>query len=280
MAESKISEARAAELFARSEYAPSAGKFLTPAEQADYCRSVRSMGSSPWSRFFLWGGCRGAERRVPIFLPEFMCPQSAVSADFESDIFDGSREDELLRLSDGWNMENVSGIVPLHVSGGGFVPLSHRDYLGGLLALGLERDVTGDIIIGGDADAVIFVTETIADFVTENFTRAGRDKVKAYRTGLPADFSVERRTTEIILISASMRLDGIVRAFTSESRETSQELITSGLTSVNYRTETRVDLRVTEGSVISVRGYGKIKITGCRGETRSGRNRIIAQKYV
>ena len=280
MAESNILEARAAELYSRSEYAPASGKFLTPAEQAEFCRSVRSLGADAWDRFFLWGGCRGAERRVPLFLPEYICAMAPPPRNFGSDLFDGEREEYFLRLTEGWDLSELSGIVPLRAAGGGFVPLGHRDYLGGLLSLGLERDVVGDIIPGGASDAVIFAAETIADFITENFTHAGRDKVTAVRTELPDGFTVTREFEELVLISASMRLDGIVRAFASVSREEAQTLITSGLTAVNYRTETRIDFRVAEGSVISVRGYGKMRLTGCVGETRSGRMRITAEKYI
>ncbi len=274
--------AKAKELLKKSEYAPSSGKFLTPAEQIEFHKAVKSIDSHAMEKLFFWGGCKGAERRIPVFLPEYMLSGHGSAENFERDPYSSEREDSFLSATDGWDRQEICSYDAIVASGGGFVSLTHRDYLGSLLALGVERDVIGDIAPRSESSAVIFLLRPMGAFAEENFTHVGRDRATVYRTSLNEDFTITRKYEEIVLICASTRLDGIVKAFASVGREEAQRLIASGYVSVNYRDETRVDFRLDPDgkSVVSVRGYGKMRITGAAGETRSGRMRITAQKYI
>ena len=89
-----------------------------------------------------------------------------------------------------------------------------------------------------------------------------------------------KKTVPINDTVASRRLDCIVGALTNLSREKSQNLINSGMCEVDYLPELRVDRQIDEGAVISVRGYGKFFIKAFDGETKRGRIRLSAAKYV
>ena len=110
--------------------------------------------------------------------------------------------------------------------------------------------------------------------------RIASDKVSVKVHDLPEGFSIEKKTVPINDTVASRRLDCIVGALTNLSREKSQNLINSGMCEVDYLPELRVDRQIDEGAVISVRGYGKFFIKAFDGETKRGRIRLSAAKYV
>ena len=79
---------------------------------------------------------------------------------------------------------------------------------------------------------------------------------------------------------ASPRFDCVVGALTNLSREKAQSLINSGLCEVDHLPEIRVDRQIEAGAIISVRGYGKFTVNSFDGETKRGRIRMSAEKYI
>ena len=156
--------------------------------------------------------------------------------------------------------------------------LTHRDYLGSLLALGLDREVTGDILVrgpdaktGGGAD--IIVETGVAEFIELNYGKAGRTNltveilpIGALDTGLVS--IVEKRDTV-----ASLRLDNIVSSAFAVSRAKAAEAIRRGIVSVNSVECLKVDQIVEEGDRVTLRGKGKIALAEVGG--RSRKDRII-----
>ena len=154
--------------------------------------------------------------------------------------------------------------------------LTHRDYLGSLLALGLDREVTGDILVrnpdektGGGAD--IIVEAGVAEFIELNYDKAGRTNltVQALPIG-ELDTGVinivEKRDTV-----ASLRLDNIVSAAFAVSRAKAAEAIRRGIVSVNSVECLKVDREVSEGDRVTVRGKGKIALSEVGGRSRKDR---------
>ena len=156
--------------------------------------------------------------------------------------------------------------------------LGHRDILGALMALGIERETVGDIIMDGAVAAFICLPE-FGGFIIENFTKAGRVglEVSAIRLDeLPA------REEELTIKSdtvASPRLDAVLGAAFGMSRTKAAELIAAGLVNLNHQVCLRADKEVSEGSILSVRGLGRAKLLEIGGLSRKGRSFIKIGVY-
>lgn len=155
--------------------------------------------------------------------------------------------------------------------------LTHRDFLGALMSLGLERDTVGDILVE-DGRCVVFVKSEISDFVKSQISKIGRAGVKVYDAkldSLPKGRGVEENS----VIVSSLRLDNIVAAITGLSRDKTKNLILSGNVTLNFVECTNISKAVNEDDVLTVRGKGKYKINGVMGETKKHRIRISIIHY-
>ena len=106
------------------------------------------------------------------------------------------------------------------------------------------------------------------------------DTVKVRRVEIASDFEPKRSFSHISDTVASARVDCVVASLCSLSREKSSQSVTSGLVEVDYETETRPDRVIVAPCLISVRGYGKFRINSVSEQTRRGRRRLDADKYV
>ncbi len=155
--------------------------------------------------------------------------------------------------------------------------LTHRDILGALMGLGIERSATGDIVIR-DSTAYIFLAEKMADYVRENLTAAKH-------TVLRCGFADELPEGELYRLSpaqltvASARLDCIAAAFLKQSRGDMQELIEKGLVFINGKRILNGAKQLEENSVVSIRGYGRFVYRGEIRETKKGRLAVRIDKY-
>lgn len=156
--------------------------------------------------------------------------------------------------------------------------LTHRDFLGSLMALGIERDTIGDILVE-NGRAVVFLNSKIANFVQNNITKVGRTGVLVefdYTLPLPQKSVLK----EITFTVASPRIDAVISALIGVSRTSACELIESGMVVVNSVTVEKSTTLVLSGAVISIRRYGKFNITQIGGTTKKGRIIIKASKYI
>ena len=154
--------------------------------------------------------------------------------------------------------------------------LSHRDFLGAILGLGLDRSGVGDILVADD-HAVVFCLDSVQRTVLE-LEKVGRAGVKpqpGITKELPsARFEIIDRTVP------SMRLDCIVGACTGISRDKSASLVKGGQVSADFSVCLNVSGIVKEGSVISIRGFGRFRLSKIVGETKKCRIRVIIEKYL
>ena len=158
--------------------------------------------------------------------------------------------------------------------------VTHRDVLGSLMALGIERDTVGDIFVT-DGKAAVFVYEKVAPLISDSITKIGRVGVQV-QTDIAAGFTLPARKYEELRFSvASMRLDNIVRCVAGTSRTGAVEkYITPQLVTLNGTVCTDVSKQLSEGDVFSVRGKGKF-VLQCIGETgRKGNIHITVKKYI
>lgn len=202
----------------------------------------------------LYGGYEDAERRVMIFLPDNM-DDGDIPAQFQP-------------------LSAIRVKLPK-----GAPKLSHRDYLGSLLSLGVERSVLGDILVRPDG-ADIVVMADIAEFFLHNFIKAGRVDLEVELIeieNIKPDYVELQELKDTV---ASLRLDNIVSSAFRLSRGASQEAVRQGLVSLNGRRELRPDASVSEGDKLVLRGRGRVVLKEAGGHSRKGRIMITLEKYI
>lgn len=266
--ETKRLFARADALLSRaSEGVFAATEFLTPAEAYRLRSYLRGRGEG--DRVLFYGGAPGAERTVLCALPDYYLPYT--------DLDPSEREPYILQCAAEALEETVR---PLRITGSTYRDLTHRDYLGSALALGIRRSVIGDIVCTDSHTAVMFVLSHMTDFLCENLVRIGSDKVRTEICTLPEGFTVERRYETVTDSVASPRLDCVVGGLLNLSREHAQSAVLSGAVELNYEPAVKTDLTVHSGDLLSVRGYGKFVIDSVEERNRRGRIRLLARRYV
>ena len=269
MAEATILEARLHDAVQKCEKGAVARvPFLDPRECKLAERVLRAAGQ--WNSAWLWGGHPDAERRTLFLLPDYLLvclPDVPTSCDAEI-----VRE---LLLD-----EVEEAVCALRITGSGFRVLSHRDYLGSILALGLERGALGDIAVQNEREAVLFCSATVALFLKEHLSRVAADSVKVTSYVLDGDFTDGKHYEPICDTVASERLDCVIAALCNLSREAAQALIRSDAVEVDFEPALRVDLALSAPSTLSVRGYGRFILRSWDGETRKGRLRLRADRLV
>ena len=272
--------ARAAELASRPGVSFEVSRFLTPHEQAVFFRAAAGISADKLNRLFFYGGCRGAERRAAVFFPEWADIGGAPPNLPDTPLFSSGREEFFINTVPAYGGDEVHGITCISVRGSGYRSLSHRDYLGSILSLGIDRSQLGDVVPQDGHSARIFVFRKIAPFISSELDRVGSDKVTVTEEIPPDGFTAERKTEDVQAVAASMRLDAILGAVFPMSRSDAKELVLRELCEVNFETEGRPDRTVGCGDVISARGYGKFSVEEETGVTRSGKIRVTVKKYV
>jgi RNA-binding protein YlmH len=176
-------------------------------------------------------------------------------------------------------MEEIP-IKAIRITGSGFSSLSHRDFMGGILSLGIERSVVGDIAVISESEAIVFVLDKIAPYIDAELTKIGRDRVKTEIFTPSPEFVIPRKFENMAIVVSSPRIDGIVKAITGKSREASADMVRAGLVELSYESVDDVSTQVHAGDILTVRGYGKYVIGDIVGETKSGRIRLTCKKYL
>ena len=238
---------------------PRFSRFLNEREKVVAMDVARTKGANP----IFYGGYDGAARTMCGFF-------GGTYAEDYPEIKDKSTE---------WQEMSKRDLFPLCTVTFSFRKadtLTHRDFLGSVLGAGLERSMIGDILVSEDY-AVLFCTEAAFE-IAVGITRIGRYGVKTERgitRGLP-----EGKTELLDKTLSSLRLDCVVGACTNLSRDKSASLIKSGLVSADFLVCQNVSFTVKEGTVLSIRGYGRFRLKQVIGETKKGRLRVSFEKSV
>lgn len=156
--------------------------------------------------------------------------------------------------------------------------LTHRDYLGALMHLGIERDTLGDIMLW-EGTAYLFCLDKVADFILQNLTHI---KHTSIRCRLPEEMPerIRPQREEVHLVVPSMRMDVIIAKLYHLSRSQSIALFREKRIFVNGRQMENNSGLMREQDVVSVRGFGKFVCGGISGETRKGNLNIYILKYI
>lgn len=157
--------------------------------------------------------------------------------------------------------------------------LTHRDVLGSLMGLGIEREMIGDILMvsGG---AQIITTKSMASFLEQEFVKIAMVKVSTAPLALSEIQPKEERIKEIKTTVASLRLDAVASSGFSMSRTKLVEAVQAGLLQVNWKSAKGPAQEVKEGDVISMRGRGRMVVEEVVGTSRKGRTIVHLKRFI
>lgn len=274
--QNKILEGHIRDIITSSEYETGISEFLSPLEQRIAYDVAYSVGAA--QRCFFWGGVPEAQRKRCVIIPDWMTADGVLF----SSPFDNERELFIREIaSSGADDGKINeSCVSLEFSSSVYAELEHRDYLGAILSLGLERGTVGDIAVLGKHSAVAFVSPEAAKLIISNMERVKNDTVQIRPFEAEPSFRIPCEYKALTDTVMSARLDGIVKALCKISRDDAASLVEKGDVTLNYLTETKADKIIVKGDILSIRGYGKFVYDGDRGVNRRGRLRIDARKYV
>ncbi len=155
--------------------------------------------------------------------------------------------------------------------------LTHRDFLGSTVGLGLHREVLGDIIICENC-GYLYCLDSIAPFIEENLTQVKHTAVRVKQVDAPPDagLALPDRTSFVV---SSERLDGVVAAVFDLSRAESQRLFEHEQVFVNSRSAKKLTAEPKAGDIVSVRGHGRFIYEGIERETKKGRLRVAVRRF-
>lgn len=155
---------------------------------------------------------------------------------------------------------------------------SHRDFLGALMNLGIERSMIGDIIIVEQA-AYVFCMEKMTSYIVDNLDQVKHTHMKcSIVESLPKE--VFHSFEEISVIVASERVDGVAAKLLHLSRSQVLELFREKKVFVNARLCENNNYMLKENDIVSIRGYGKMIYEGIKYQTKKDKLSIQIKKYV
>lgn len=200
-----------------------------------------------------FGGYDDAERKMLCYLPEY--------------------------LEEAWLTGEDSPLVCLRAEFYEADAPTHRDFLGALMGAGIGRETIGDICVDkGSCD--FFVTPEIAPYLLQNFTAAGRTKLRLCRIPLDQARIPEPEVKQIRDTLASLRLDSVISSGFRIGRSLAAQYVTAGKAAINGLPCEKSDKTVAQGDKISVRGLGRIRLEQVGGQTKKGRVSVMIYRYV
>ena len=197
------------------------------------------------------GGYEASERQMTAFVPDALC--------YEWDF--------------PYTILKISPSAPRFAE-----TLSHRDYLGAILSLGIDRSQIGDILIQ-TSDALVFVCDKMVDYLIKELVSVRHTPVIVSILS-EKDFIYEPNLQEITGNIASLRLDSLIALGFHCSRSTITPLLSEGHIFVNGRVMTSNGYHIRENDLISVRGMGKLKYSCTINETKKGRLFVKLYRYI
>lgn len=207
------------------------------------CRQYKGL------RYCFYGGYEEAERTVAVFLPDYA------------------------------ELAEHNPLALLRITQDGHRELSHRDYLGSLMGLGIKREIVGDILVRENGADIVIIKD-MGDFLLYHYEKAGRTALKAEIVPIEEIIVPEGRFEEKRDTVASLRLDNVIASAFSTSRGKAAEAIERGIVFVNGLQSEKSDWQIKEGDKLVVRGKGKVLLKTVGGVTKKDRISIIIHKFL
>ena len=209
------------------------------------------------NNYMLFGGFEESERKIAIFYPEKF------------------NEDMVKK-----NFDKIFKVVKIELPEETQGKYSHRDYLGGVIKLGVKREKVGDIIVD-EKGADIIVLNEISEFLLQNITSLIRfSGAEIFLDTLENLREVNVKKQEYNIIVSSFRLDSVVSDLAKCSRNKAVELIATERVFINCQNEMKLTKQIKIGDVVTIRGKGRFTIKELVGNTRSGRYVLKIEKFI
>ena len=210
-----------------------------------------------FSNYILYGGYDDAERKLLIVYPE-------------------KYNEKMIQK----NFNNILKIVRIELPEELNGKYTHRNYLGGIVKLGLKREKVGDIIVS-DEGADILVVQDFSEILKEqllSLTRFQNSKIKVKE--IEELKKQELKVEEIKIIVPSLRLDNFVSDLAKTSRNKALQIINQERVFINGQLETKASKQIKMKDIITIRGKGRFVVKETTGTTRSGRSVVIIEKFI
>lgn len=177
------------------------------------------------------------------------------------------------------NMEDFPVVLLQLTNKSAFSHLEHKDYLGGVMSLGIKREKFGDLIVEGEK-CYMAASKDIYEYVISNLTTIGRCPSEVEILDLKnVPTPVFQFESQVVMVP-SLRVDCLVGELCHTSRSKATSLLESGKVFVNYMQTSEKDTIIKEGTVITIRGHGKYKLVEVVGTTQKGRLRTLIKKFI
>ncbi len=219
-------------------------QFLTDGEQRLAQRALEAAGCRDYD---LWGGYPGAERKVCRFWPD-------------------------------WAEAGEEPLAAVEVTAPQGAALSHRDYLGSMMGLGLTRDVLGDLLVTEGRCQVVCLRSALPVLLSQ-WTQAGRWPVQVRELPLAELEPGERGGTLRRETFQSLRFDAVAAAGFGLSRAKAAGMIAGGKIQLNHLPCLKPDKLLEEGDSLTARGFGKCVLVRVTGASRKGRIMAELERY-
>lgn len=210
-----------------------------------------------FENFVLYGGFENSERKVLIIYPE-KYTINMVEKNYSKII-------KIIRITLG---EEEKG------------KYSHRNYLGGIVKLGMKREKVGDILVSDEGADILVKNETAETLKRELGTLTRFENSKFEIIELENLREPEIKVEELKIIVPSLRLDNFVSDLAKTSRSKAVQIIDSERVFINGQNETKASKQIKLGDIITIRGKGRFIVKEFSGTTRSGRSVVTVEKYV
>jgi RNA-binding protein YlmH len=232
--------------YVESSYSPKLTDFLDPREQHILKTLIGENGNITYK---LFGGISEGERKRALIMPDYFLP---TEKEFQINLFEID--------------------YPIK-----FVSIEHPQVLGSIMSLGLKRGKFGDILMK-DGRIQFFTASEISDYLKSNLESIGRASIRLKELALEEAITTDELWMEQAITVTSLRLDTIISGIHHISRQKSQLFIQQGLVKVNWTSIENVSFECAEGDLLSVRGYGRVKILSIEGRTKKDKWRIVVGK--
>ena len=211
-----------------------------------------------FSHYLMSGVVENAERKIIVFYPEKL--NSVIETNYT----------KILPIV------CIRMVLPKEMHG----VYSHRDYLGGLMKLGIKREKIGDIFVFENG-ADILVLQEISSFLMTNLpslTRFSKAKIELIELNEVRPRSINKEIMNIIV--ASMRLDCVISEILGTSRGKAEEILKEGKVFVNFEPTYKLTKEIKEKDLITVRGKGRFEIEKMDGITKNKRIKLVVGKFI
>lgn len=210
-----------------------------------------------YTNYVLWGGYANAERQVLILYPDKLNKEMVEK-----------------------NYKKIMNIIRIQLQEADYGKYSHRNYLGGIIKLGLEREKIGDILVTKEGADIIILDEVKKFLLQELPVLTRFENSKITEETIENLNKVEPQIETIKIIVPSVRIDNFVSDLARTSRTKAIDIIKSERVFVNGKLETKTSKQIKKNDIITIRGKGRFVVKDFTGTTRSGRTIVEIEKYV